>query len=194
MEQVPLVIEGVMREAGFQASASIAAARVTTVALDRLGVSGAVAVACQLDAVTPATLEMLQSACTRGIPLDELSKAEQEEWERRGAVWVSLIDQTPGRSYSGHVVTVLDDGWLLDPTLAQASRPDRGMPLGPSAFRLDDLAGPISIRLDSGATLMYRLDRAHRGFRAAPAWRDVPRLQATVSRVVEGLSDSAGHD
>lgn len=192
IEEVPVVVEQVMREDGFQPNACIAAARITTIALTRLGVPGARAVACQFDAVTPATLEMLESASARGIGPHEFSDTEKDEWSRRGAVWVSLVDESPGRGYSGHVVTLLGDDWLIDPTLTQASRPERGMPLGPIAIRLEgDPSDAVSVQLRSGATILYQLDPARTDFRAAPDWREVPRMSGTINRVVQRLRGGA---
>lgn len=196
VEQVPGVVANVMAGERYPANAAIAAARVTTLALAELGIADARAVGCQLDAASAATLAMLEEASRLGVHPNDLPVAARERWLRQGAVWVSLVNESPGPDFSGHVLTILESAWILDPTLGQASRPQQGMELGPLAHQLVDgpaADGPLLIRLENGNTLLYRLELGPTDFRTAPDWLHVGRLQSTITSVVRLLRDLRPH-
>jgi hypothetical protein len=69
----------------------------------------------------PATLLMMTGK-TRSKHVDE--------WQAAGAWFVGL-----GRVKPGHVVTVVDGKWLIDPTIPQVNQPTRGVQLGPLVCR-----------------------------------------------------------
>jgi hypothetical protein len=96
LSAVASVVADVMREDGYQPNAAIAAARIATIALSDLGVPEARPVACQMDAFSLAAVRMLESAKARGLSPGQLPVAEQERWAQDGAVWVSLVNESPG--------------------------------------------------------------------------------------------------
>jgi hypothetical protein len=111
---------------------------------------------------------------------------ERVAWDLSGAwsIGIGYIDTPiplPGR-YAGHLVALLTDGWLLDLSLDQASRPQHGMSLTPLLHPVDlrDLVGQKPIFSQDGTVLVYSLNTTiwAKTYRAAQAWkRKSPRRE-----------------
>jgi hypothetical protein len=109
-------------------------------------------------------------------------------WAADGAWSVGLgfgADPEPGR-WPGHLVAVVDRRWLVDPTLGQASRPDRGLTLP------DILVLPLTerwvrgredtvIRLPGDTTVTVARRRNAPSFQHSPDWRESRRRTQRVA-------------
>jgi hypothetical protein len=177
-------------------NACILAARVATLALREFGVQ-AEAVAVELDAFSPAYMRMVEYGRSLGR---ELTQEEVGRFAAEGA-WRMSVTAEPARpgvldhrspnGYQGHVVVIAEDRrWLLDPTLAQINRPQKGLVVEPPfVHRImpDDWNdGHLGVRTGTGVVVAYRLTPGRRDFTKAPDWRSrrEPARRATFERVL----------
>lgn len=96
-------------------------------------------------------------------------------------------EERPG--YDGHVVVIVAGRFLMDLTLDQASRPERGIFLRPGFF------GPLSREFLRGATIVgftmngsevrYEAMPGERGFLTKPDWTMVRAGDPTTRRLLE---------
>lgn len=180
--------------ADYVPNACILAARVATLALREFGVQ-AEAVAAELDAFSPAYVRMVEYGRSLGR---ELTEEEVGRFAAEGA-WRMSVTAEPARpgvldhrspnGYQGHVVVIAEDRrWLLDPTLDQVNRPQKGLVVEPPfAYRImpDDWEGLV-VRNEAGVVVAYRLTPGRRDFTKAPDWRSrrEPTRRATFERVL----------
>lgn len=133
--RIPEVLAG----AGFKADTCILATRIGTYALRELGFR-VQPVPVTVAAMNAAYVQMLseREPDWQGPQGEDLERYTQK-WKRAGAWSVMLgygIDprrvargEKPG--YDGHLAIGVDRTYLLDPTIGQASRPEKGITLGP---------------------------------------------------------------
>jgi len=143
IDALPAALRDVTDEAGFRRDICVLAAWVGQQVLRSYGISA------RAHAVRAVILNR-QMREHVGDDLDRLFEpwtAElEEELDRRGA-WSVLLGwegrqradrpRTPGRRFPGHVILeTRNPDRLIDPTLDQAARPERGMPLEPAALEV----------------------------------------------------------
>ncbi len=121
-----------------------------------------------------------------------LTDAEYRRWQAEdGSYWLTLgaRDATPRPSHwPGHLVAVIYDRVLVDLTLAQGSRPARGIRLPALTVQVsaDVLTGAEGrvVELD-GAVVAYHTRPADRSFAVARDWQEAGRHDAAV-RLIRG--------
>jgi hypothetical protein len=107
--------------------------------------------------------------------------AERAVMKARSANWVDLAP--PGSGWNGHLVVLVEDRWLIDPSIDQVDAPRFGVSVAAEAFVVDTVGKEwnpsesfeiqLGLILDSGdkAMLMYRsID--DRGYLETEAWQD----------------------
>jgi len=128
-----------------------------------------------------------------------LPKTHQEAMTlRHQGGWMVALTQVPGNEndpsrFPGHLVLGLDFGqsglWIADPSLDQASRPERGIPLGPIMFPVDipswDAWESSVLDDDSGIRLEYEKMKNPPSWEGSPDWakgkeREVVQVQVSV--------------
>lgn len=99
----------------------------------------------------------------------------------------------PGRlrpGWDGHLVA-LTERFLIDPTLPQASRPERGLHLEPLVLPVSPAfaSGQLSIEglLDGGGRLGYYPAPNNRAWRTAPDWRNVKARRLIADKFRRGI-------
>lgn len=179
-------------------NACIAAARITTLTLRRFGVP-CQAVACELDAFSPAYVRMVNDTRRSGR---DPSDADVARYAAEGAWRVSatsdpahpgMLDRRDEHGYHAHVVTLAEDHhWLVDPTLGQVDRPDKDLVVErPYAFELtpeDWSERLLGIAMDNGTMLAYRFLPGRRDFVKAPDWRAAGARLAAMTRVIDRVT------
>lgn len=193
-----VVREEILR-AGYIANSCILAARMTGIVLRQLGVSGVEAMACEVDAFSPAYVAMRKVA----YELDrELTEAEADEFVAAGA-WRTMLSfsEPPGgfvnnrlgrKGYNGHVVTLIDRAQMIDPMLAQVNRPAKQLLVEPPfAWTIDyDEArtrGHVTTAAN-GTICVHRLVPGRKDFTSAPDWKLVPTADETIGRIMDRLT------
>jgi hypothetical protein len=120
-----------------------------------------------------------------------LSTVEMAVWSLYDA-WAAGIGtgtDLPGVGvYGGHLVTLVENRWLLDLAIDQASRPDHGVTLSPLLVAIEpsQLASDGAvIHLSDGTVLVYQLNLAPwaGAYRHMQAWTD-KRQRAEVASAV----------
>lgn len=102
--------------------------------------------------------------------------------------------EMPG--YDAHVVAVVDERYILDLTLDQASRPQREISLRPGHFPAprEFLSGaePFVFDAPDGTRVHYAAVPDDRGFLRVPDWAELPRINARnpTPRVLEALTSN----
>lgn len=122
-----------------------------------------------------------------GVPDEETF----EEWCREDEkVWsIGLGVPHPAleeEGFVGHVVCMVENKWLLDLSIDQASRPERDMPLEPLYALASEniLAGkPSVLRHPSGITLEYGPRPEDRSFLTAPDWTKKERFKKVLAEL-----------
>ena len=121
--------------------------------------------------------------------------AELVQWEKEDGSWTVGIGYDgqktqPGR-WAGHLVTVCD-GWMLDLTIGQASRPQRNMTL-PQSWILevwDDVTSGQQRLMGEhkgGASVVYDARPNDTSYTVAPDWKDRERHQLICGPVIRSL-------
>jgi hypothetical protein len=116
---------------------------------------------------------------------------EYQSWTAEcGAWWLTLghpaSEPQPGK-WPGHVVVVAWESILIDLSLPQAGRPERGINLVPLVVQVrpDDLDGTGRRVVDcNGCELHYLARPDDRTFLAAPDWQDRRRHEPTVREIL----------
>src|SRR5262249_19675878 len=123
---------------------------------------------------------------------------EYRRWvEESGCWWLTLGgggDPEPGR-WPGHVGVVVWEGVLIDLTLPQASRPQRGIVLTPTAVQVGPgFLGGSDHRIVTmnGAELYYRARPEDRSFMRSPDWIDRQRHRDVVRNILRRTRDGMG--
>lgn len=130
-----------------------------------------------------------------------ISGFSAEEREAMKAKCASWKDVPPGEGggWNGHLVVLVQDRWILDPSLDQADAPQFGVSIPPEVFFVD-LAGrkwnpneqfqlEMGLVLDNGdrATLTYRRIDDH-AYLETEAWKDegLPLLAHVIANQLGG--------
>jgi hypothetical protein len=120
-----------------------------------------------------------------GFPPDKL-----EEIKAKSESWINLADG----GWQGHLVAVVEDRWILDPSIDQAQSLEFGVPINPMVMVMDaagheadlkkNLEIKIGLALDSGdeGTLNYRSIEDD-GYLRTEAWSDegLPILAGVIA-------------
>lgn len=129
-------------------------------------------------------------------PVDE---AEIEQWFAEDGSWNVGIGglglEEPGR-FGGHLVVVADRQILLDPTLDQVNRIEKGIDLRPLALRVPEGwvdGDPHTIKGElNGCTILYSA-QTDKLFAETVAWRDKalrgPLVDAFIADIDTRLAD-----
>lgn len=132
------------------------------------------------------------------------SRENEDEWVKAGC-WSVNIGRLPWQErqhregrFDGHLVTVVEDKWIFDPTLDQATRANKGIHLENGWFPAQDLltdeATAVMAQIgEPPTTVLYsRLEGTDARFLNAGDWRLPPRdtsWKRLVGKLVAGLMD-----
>lgn len=199
----------VVREAIFAhyiPNSCIAAARVTTRALRHFGIHSE-AMACELEAYSPAWIAMAEHAAEVGR---QLTAEEVKPFQKAGAWRVQLkfgkaedgvVDNRRPHmvaGYHGHVVTLVEGRTrIVDPTLAQVDRPEKHLVVTPPftcEIDYEQARTGRHVEVRNGSALLYKLLPGRRDFVKAPDWR-TPGAERTrtmgivLARVITQLQE-----
>jgi hypothetical protein len=140
---------------------------------------------------------MVARAASEGGRLPQTTEEYQRWVEESGCWWLTCGangEPEPGR-WPGHVVVVAWKAVLIDLTLPQASRPQRGIVLPPVAVRVwpEVLTGDDPRVLNvNGCELLYQARTEDRSFMCGPDWcrREPHRevVRAILRRVRDAMS------
>lgn len=107
---------------------------------------------------------------------------------------VGLGFENGGPGWAGHLIAVIEERWLLDLALRQASRPERGLVVPDAGW--GTITRPLPRRVDQAGRLLALADLADGGTLTywtapdAPDWRDAPdwgHTRPTKGAVTLGL-------
>jgi hypothetical protein len=168
----------------YRPDSCIAAARVLIDVFDRLHVR-ARPLAVAVDVFNPAMVA--RSAASNGR-LPETTEEYQQWIEESGCWWLTLGlgDPEPGR-WLGHVAVVVWESVLLDLTLPQATRHERGIVLAPAAVQVwpEVLDGSERRVVQmNGCELHYQARPGDRSFMRARDWCDRRRHRGVVRSIL----------
>lgn len=186
VEATAKVVPEVLDQAGFKKDFGLCILGTATVVetLRRLGVSARPLVA-EAYILNAQAAERLK----RGESLEQIYAAM--EVDGSWTVGLGLDDRAvePGR-WPGHLVaTTTNPDMLVDVSLDQASRPQRGIHLETGAWPLEERAqaqgrGPVLLGGDNGELVLYRPRRTDTSYRSSPDWRHVERRRVIADRAV----------
>ena len=123
-----------------------------------------------------------------GLPDD---KATIDSWyEESDQVWgiglgMSEIPAEAG-NWSGHLVALVENKYLLDLSIDQASRPERGLLLEPFFIEVPSgfmQGSGISVTTSQGAELQYWARPADKSFLQAGDWRKLWQLKQILAQM-----------
>lgn len=137
---------------------------------------------------------------TTAVAVNEqlLAKQRMPESEEEGLAWSqegchSVIvghpdDHRPG-GWAGHLVVVAYERSLLDLTIVQASRPERGIRVGPHVAPVTPtfLSGDdrLVVPLPAGGTLYYESRAADETYKTAADWLREDRLEPLARTILD---------
>ena len=136
--------------------------------------------------LSPAMVEKINQY--GGLPED---KATIDRWyEESDQVWgiglgMSEIPAEAG-NWPGHLVALVENKYLLDLSIDQASRPERGLLLEPFFIEVPSdflQGGGISVAATSGAELHYWARPADKSFLQAGDWRKLWQLKQILAQM-----------
>jgi hypothetical protein len=159
-----------MTELGYSRSTCILHTRVATTAIRHFGVR-ARPLACRLMVCNQAYVDLRT----------ELGRPPAPDEYTAEAHTVGIGYGSDGPGYDAHVVTVVEDRYVLDLTLDQASRPQRGIVLEPVYFEVSKafLAGDENKGLAiNDAYVVYGAVPEDKGFLSVPDWTEPMRLRS----------------
>lgn len=113
---------------------------------------------------------------------------DMNEWNKVGAwsVGVGMGERAfrPDR-WSGHLVALVDETILLDLSLDQASRTEKGIILTPTKAPMPDdfFTGSPLVGELNGCTVIYKY-KANEEFRNAPDWKEKRRRRTAVYDII----------
>jgi len=108
------------------------------------------------------------------------SAEERERMRKRAATWTDLQTE---EGWNGHLLVLVENKWVMDPSLDQADAPEFGVSIPPEVFTFDtegrqwdpqrDFEMQLGLILDNGdkAKLTYRRIR-DRSYLETEAWKD----------------------
>jgi hypothetical protein len=169
----------------YRPDSCIAAARVLVDVFDRLH-DKVRPLSVSVDVLNAAMVARAEAEGGR-LPVDT---EEYQRWiEESGCWWLTLGgggDPKPGK-WSGHVGVVAWEKVLIDLTLLQASRPQRGIVLAPAAIQVGpeflDGSDRRVVRMN-GAELHYQARPEDRSFMQSPDWCDRKRHKEVVGGIL----------
>jgi hypothetical protein len=169
----------------YRPDSCIAAARVLVDVFDRLHVK-ARSLAVAVDVFNPAMVARAKAEGDR-LPADT---EEYQRWvEGSGCWWLTLGgggDPEPGK-WPGHVGVVAWESVLLDLTLPQATRAQRGIALAPAVIQVgaEFLDGSERrVVAMSGSELHYLARPDDRSFMSSPDWCDRQRHRDVIKDIL----------
>lgn len=118
----------------------------------------------------------------------------QSEWPPSawsvGVKGTGLVEQRERSYWDGHLVLLVGD-IMIDPSLDQLARPERGINVAPTAFAIppdtDTRASFGYSRPDGGGSLLYSFLDLPPTWRNAPDWQDGRDLRQIVARTIKRL-------
>ena len=117
------------------------------------------------------------------------SKEDMDRWYGEdGSHSVGLVSEPP--TNIGHVVALVENACILDLSLDQASRPQRGIHLQPSGFAVTEgflSGGEMRFRIGE-STVFYERVLNNRNFLNAPDWTDLNRTKFIVSELIDKIT------
>jgi hypothetical protein len=126
------------------------------------------------------------------------SPEERAAWDLAGAWGVGLgMISTPvprPDQYAGHLIVVVEGGWLLDLSLDQASRPRHGIVVAPLLAAIPGgLHHGTAFETAGGVRLVYRPSRTlwAKTYRTAPGWTSSARRAALLGEVLAAYESEA---
>lgn len=110
------------------------------------------------------------------------------QWRKEGAYIVEIDESQDADGYPGHLILKTRSGWLIDPSIDQASRPQYDLAITNWCERCpDDFPRPTTVmhrQHPNGAQLRYWVqDPPPKDFRTCPDW-DVKLRDACVNLLV----------
>jgi hypothetical protein len=128
--------------------------------------------------------------------------AAQREWLTDGCRWLGLgvgTNAPPPGHWLGHLVVVLpnlfgDRHAVCDLTLAQASKPEWGIELGPACIRVPDTftKGATEFKASfNGSLVVYLAFPDDRSYEATQAWTNNALCQSVAARVLSAKKQHA---
>ena len=190
--RIVLTVRAEVLRAGFTASSCILSTRVLMNVLDYLGIE-AKPVAVTVVAFNSKGWELHNA----GKPLeddDAWSVGIEGTGKRRRNATTGRMD------WDGHLIALTDDGYVLDPSLDQLSRPAKALTLTPLASKL---SAPLrhdnhqGFARNDGTVILYRLlDLPNSSWSNSADWRqkhqEIRTVTATViRRLKESLKESS---
>jgi hypothetical protein len=179
----------------YRPDSCVAAARVLVDVFDRLH-ARARPPSVVVDVFSPSMVARAEAEGGR-LPADT---EEYQRWiEESGCWWLTLGgggDPEPGK-WPGHVGVVAWESVLIDLTLPQAARPQRGIALAPAAIQvgaefLDGSEGRVVTM--NGSELHYQARPENRSFMQSPDWRDRKRHRDVVQAILRRARDELAND
>lgn len=199
MDRLTTVLPGAITAMGFKRDTCVLHTRTAVAVFRELGF--------QVQPRSVAVLAMNEAFYARVAEGKVPSKETEREWIDSGAWSVNIgrmpwedRQHNPGR-FDGHLVTAVEGRWLFDPTLDQASRPQKGINLEPGWFPAADLLGgdAESIAAEVGEPTSYvlysLLEGADSRWLNARDWTQPPRdpsWKRLVGKLTAGLLDDLG--
>lgn len=145
----------------FSVTSCVASTRVLTDVLQYFGHSSE-PLPVTVVAMNEGALEQLH----QGVPVEDWP---QDAW----SVGVVGTGVSENKRWDGHLVAIVDGKWLVDPSLDQASRPQRGLKLDPcvlDATSWTDKAQRATWRSENGIVLVYQQMTNPGNWRSSPDW------------------------
>lgn len=194
-------VRGLFASEQLRDDACVLAARVLQLAAQRAGVACKV-ISCRVDILSPAWVEAARAG---EIPQGSDAAVDMKkvmELRARGVWSVTIGDprhegalRPDGRrGFNAHLLAVLE-GWLIDPTIVQASRPKVGIVLPPLAARVNEefMARRESLEGETASGALLRYQRIAKVLPVdAPDWAGVDLNDPMVLNVAEFLSGVSG--
>lgn len=141
----------------------------------------------------PVEVAAFNAPAVEMLDRDMLARDHPDAWDAAGAhsvgIGVAPMPTRPDR-FAGHLVAVVAGRWLLDLSLDQASRPLRGLTLGPLLvpYLAEQMAtGWTTYETANGTTVMYRRSQIVRGpvWRGAPGWTRAAQRRAIAADLID---------
>lgn len=107
-----------------------------------------------------------------------------------------LDEKTEPGKWNGHLIAIVADSVLLDPSLDQAARPERGLDVTGFAAPLPEdwrTTPTLELRNDDGMQLLYQLTPQDLSYRFTPDWqREYNEIVAEIVRAMRGDRGDGG--
>lgn len=146
--------------------------------------------------------DVVKVACVivnkRFVELLEADKITMDQtlpdWAVEDGAWAIGLGTPIGDDPGLHLVVVTKrDGWLFDPTLGQASRPHRNMPLQEDIFLLEDHKAWMQQQVTAlyqgsdGQVLTYRRMPDTKAWMRSPDWKAYLYYKGNIGKVIREI-------